>query len=156
MSALEETFQQLWAKKYPECPLERGGVGSFKLIGIDSTRSQIDFYHLDSKVIVEIQGATHKGRAGGHTSSSGVRRDYVKQMLAQSQGWCYLELDSTMLKNKLVQDLIYDIIQKRIKLFSGIPVPESTITWADWKPLFPKSKTRKAAKVPSTLEEYTD
>jgi hypothetical protein len=102
MSKLEDEFELLWNKRYPKTPLQRGGVGSLKVINIDSTRSQVDFYHEKARVIIEINGATWKGKSGAHSSGPGLRRDFTKQLLAQSQGWIYIELDSTMLKDPVV------------------------------------------------------
>jgi hypothetical protein len=152
MSHLEEEFAVRWAKLYPSMPLERGGVGSLKIIGIDNTRSQIDFYCPKAKVIIEINGATHKGRAGAHSSGPGLRRDFTKQLLAQSQGWLYFELDSLMVKDQLVLDTISRTLRWRIR---G-ECCTTYILWEQWKHLMPKSKTKAKSKVKSTLEEYID
>jgi hypothetical protein len=140
-STLEAQFNTLWHKRFSQHPLIFGAVGSLMVIGIDSTRSQVDFYCPESKVIVEIHGATHKGRAGAHSSGTGIRRDMVKQLLAQVQGWAFFELDSTMLKNTLVLDKLAEFIQARKQGKNSLG---SLIAWKQWQPLMPKSRAKKA------------
>jgi hypothetical protein len=152
MSHLEDEFANRWAKLYPSTPLDRGGVGSLMIIGVDSTRSQVDFYSLEARVIVEINGATHKGRSGAHSSGSGLRRDFTKQLLAQSQDWLYIELDSLMIKDKTVLETIHKTLLWRIQGKCGV----SSVIWEQWKHLMPKSKTKVKSKVQSTLEEYIE
>jgi very-short-patch-repair endonuclease len=152
MSHLEEEFAVRWAKLYPSTPLERGRVGSLKIIGVDSTRSQVDFYCPKARVILEINGATHKGRAGAHSSGPGLRRDFTKQLLAQSQDWLYFELDSLMVKDKLVLNTIHKTLLWRMQGKGDNQV----VIWEQWKHLMPKSKTKVKSKVKSTFEEYID
>lgn len=139
-STLEAQFNTLWHKRFPQHPLVFGAVGSLKIIGVDSTRSQVDFYCPVSKVIVEIHGATHKGRAGAHSSGTGIRRDMVKQLLAQVQGWAFFELDSAMLKNATVLDKLADFIEARKQGKNSVG---AQVLWKDWQPLMPKSRAKK-------------
>lgn len=52
---------------------------------------EIDFAWPDVKIGIEVNGGIDmRGRAGGHTSPDGLRRDYYKVNLAQTEGWILL------------------------------------------------------------------
>lgn len=53
--------------------------------------TEIDFAWPDIKIGIEVNGGIDKrGRAGGHISPDGIRRDYYKNNLAQVHGWILL------------------------------------------------------------------
>lgn len=52
---------------------------------------ELDFAWPHYKIGIEVQGGIDKSdRRSGHTSRDGLRRDYYKNNLAQSEGWLIL------------------------------------------------------------------
>lgn len=52
---------------------------------------EMDFAWPEVKIGIEVNGGIDmRGRAGGHTSPEGLRRDYYKSNLAQVEGWILL------------------------------------------------------------------
>lgn len=106
MSALEDQFLGLWQAKFPDITLEREFSDveewerDFQERHAKSKRSKryrADFAHLESKVIIEIQGGTYM--RGRHVTGSGYERDARKYNLAMMSGWKVFLLTSTTAKD---------------------------------------------------------
>jgi len=143
-STLETKFITNWQKRYPDIPLEFGKTGSLQIVGVKGTRSQVDFYHLESKVLIELHGATFNGRSGAHSSGTGIRRDATKALVAQVFGWKLFTLDNFMATDKVCLDAIAATIRQQ-------PLAPSFTAWETWKHLYPKSKTKKVGKIKSSV-----
>lgn len=89
VSCLELEFDSLWESFYPDIDLET------EVRLIPERRYRFDYAHMESKVAIELNGQTW--RLGGHSSGSGLQRDYEKLNLAQSLGWCVFQLSSQMI-----------------------------------------------------------
>lgn len=55
-----------------------------------SRKFKADYAWPDRKVIIEQNGGVWKQGASGHSSGTGILRDYEKSNLANAAGWCYL------------------------------------------------------------------
>lgn len=78
-SQLELDFAQLWVDTFPEIDL-------YTEHQFDPSRKfRFDFCSKVAKVAIELQGGIWV--EGGHSTGSGISRDYEKMNLAQSQGW---------------------------------------------------------------------
>lgn len=64
-------------------------------------RYRLDFAHLDSKIGIEINGGTW--RKGGHSSGTGLARDYSKLNLLSSLGWRLFCLSGEMITIENIQ-----------------------------------------------------
>ena len=89
-SVHEQTFMRLWDELYPELTYVR----EYSKV-IPMRKFRFDFAWVDSLVVVEINGQIwHKG---GHSSGSGLSRDYEKLNLAQANNWSFFVLSKTMI-----------------------------------------------------------
>ena len=57
-----------------------------------------DFAFVEHRLIVEVNGMTHVA-SRGHTSFSGIHRDYEKNNCAQLMGYVYLQFDKEMVED---------------------------------------------------------
>jgi very-short-patch-repair endonuclease len=88
-SHLELKFIAIWGAVSGGIELER------EQAIIPGRRYRFDFVHHRSMVAVEINGATW--RKGGHSSGTGLARDYEKANLAVLHGWRVFSLSGDML-----------------------------------------------------------
>jgi hypothetical protein len=88
-SKLELEFEELWLTLYPELDL----VNEFR--PIPKRRFRADYAHLPSKVLIEINGGTWV--KNGHSSGSGIERDYTKSNLCILHGYVTFQLSSGMI-----------------------------------------------------------
>lgn len=88
-STLERRFDNLWECLHPNVDLDT----EVKLI--PKRRFRFDYAHLTSKVAVEINGGIWG--ISGHSSGTGLQRDYEKINLAQSLGYAVFQLSSDMI-----------------------------------------------------------
>lgn len=106
MSQLENQFLKLWESLYPFLPLTSQHKFS-------PYRKYIaDFAHVESHVIVEIQGGIWSNSKMGHNSGSGLERDYDKLCQAQIEGWAVFFLSSNMIKEEYI-DKVATTIRNR-------------------------------------------
>lgn len=82
-SKLEAKFEQLWSLINGPALLHNDDT-KFRFHPVRDWR--FDFYHVDAKVAIEIQGN------GRHTSYTGYRKDREKINAAQELGWTVFEL----------------------------------------------------------------
>lgn len=104
---LEEYFAKAWETRWPDLPLER----EVKII--PRRQFRFDFIHREAMVAIEINGGIYL-RSGGHTSPSGIQRDYEKNNLAIAHGWEAYQLSKAMINPKWLW-LIGDRIKQRKK-----------------------------------------
>lgn len=107
ISNLEQKFADLWVAMYPDIDLH----SEYKFC--DTRRYRIDFCHIPSRVGIEINGATWV--KGGHSSGTGLQRDYEKQLLAASLGWVILPLTANDVENPAVLKLVKQTIDLRLR-----------------------------------------
>lgn len=108
-SHLEEQFAILWESFYPELPLEREHRFA------PERRYRADFAHLESKVIVEIQGGIWVRQRTSHSSGTGIHRDCEKLCLAQSMGWAYFALTDKMFTNHWIEAIAQTIRERSLQ-----------------------------------------
>ena len=101
-SKLEIEFEDLWLELYPDIDL----VSEFK--PIPKRRFRADYAHINSKVLIEINGGTWV--KNGHSSGKGIERDYTKNNLCLYYGYVIFQLSSQMITKEWL-----DIIVKTIK-----------------------------------------
>jgi very-short-patch-repair endonuclease len=89
ISNLEREFENLWEDLFPQIELE----AEFRLI--PSRRFRFDYVHHESRIAIEINGGTFNRM--GHSSPSGIKRDYEKLNLAHAMGWRVFQLTSEMI-----------------------------------------------------------
>jgi very-short-patch-repair endonuclease len=105
MSELESRFAYLWEEMFPDIDL----YIEEKLI--PKRRYRFDFVHKEAKVAIEINGQTWQ--KGGHSSGTGLIRDYTKLNLAQALGYVVFQLSSEMITDKWLT-LIANTIESRL------------------------------------------
>ena len=76
---------------------------------------EIDFAWPDLKIGIEVNGGLYLKR-GGHTSPTGVRRDYYKLNLAQLQGWILLQFPPEYCKEPYWSGMAFPMLRKAFKL----------------------------------------
>jgi very-short-patch-repair endonuclease len=91
MSELEQQFEILWDELFPNIDLD----AEYRII--PHRRYRFDYVHHDSKIAIEINGGTF--RKMGHSSPSGIKRDYEKLNLAHAMGWRVFQLTSEMINS---------------------------------------------------------
>jgi very-short-patch-repair endonuclease len=65
--------------------------------GIPGRKLEIDFAFVEERVGVELQGGIYAHM--GHSTGTGIQRDYDKQNLAQLEGWILLQLSTNRLED---------------------------------------------------------
>ena len=90
MSELENKFYRMWLQHNPDIKLLR------EVQAIPNRRFRFDFAHLETRVLIEIQGGTFYHKKLGHNTGKGLHRDYEKANLAQLQKWHLFYFDSKM------------------------------------------------------------
>lgn len=80
-SSLERQFENLWKSHYPQIDLE------VEARLIPNRQYRCDYVHRESKTVIEIAGGTYLGSKGGHSSASGIRKDYEKNNLLLLEGY---------------------------------------------------------------------
>lgn len=90
-SKLEEKFIDLWINLHPRIELER------EIKAIPGRRFRFDFGHLESKVLIEINGGTFV--KSKHSSGKGINRNYEKNNLATLLGFRVFMLSSSMINS---------------------------------------------------------
>jgi len=86
-----DVFDQMWAWDSHEC------------VVIPGRKYRYDFRLRESIILVEIQGATYKGRKGAHSSGSGLNRDYAKARLAAANGFLLFPFSADDLRDAATQ-----------------------------------------------------
>lgn len=102
-SPLERQFENLWKSHYPRIDLE------VEVCLIPHRRYRCDYVHQGTKTVIEIAGGTYLGSKGGHSSASGIRKDYEKNNLLLLEGYrtFFLGTGQVTLKNvKMIGDFI--------------------------------------------------
>lgn len=62
-------------------------------------RFRADFCWPDEKIVIEVDGATWKGKFGRHTSGPGYERDCEKRALAVINGWKFINVTSRQVRD---------------------------------------------------------
>ncbi len=104
-SSLECKFETLWIELYPDIDLET------EVRLIPKRKFRFDYVHFDSKVAIEINGQIW--HQGGHSSGTGLQRDYEKLNLAQSSGYKVFQLSKEMINSEwltLIGDTIKNLV----------------------------------------------
>ena len=101
ISSLELQFDTLWNDLHPTIDLDT------EVRLISDRRFRFDYVHLGSKVAVELNGQIwHKG---GHSSGSGLLRDYEKLNLAQQSGYVVFQLSAEMINERWLNLIAHTI-----------------------------------------------
>jgi len=88
LNKLEEEFVQLWEDLYPDIILNaQYPIGRYR----------VDFYHQQARVIIEIQGGTWV-EGLGHSSGSGIEKDYKRFCRLASEGFLIFPLTCKMIE----------------------------------------------------------
>ena len=103
-SNLELEFERMWTLFYPQIDLET------EVRLIPQRKFRFDYVHSQSKVAIEINGGIY-GK-GGHSSIKGIQRDYEKNNLAQSLGYCVFNLSAKMINPEWLT-IIAETIKQR-------------------------------------------
>lgn len=69
-----------------------------------------DAAYPDARILIEVQGSTYRP-VTGHTSGSGLHRDYEKNNLAVKAGWHCLYFDKRMLKSGEAVEIIREMLE---------------------------------------------
>lgn len=67
-----------------------------------------DFYYLESRILIEVEGG---GAIGRHTSATGYREDCIKYNVAASLGWKVLRFDKALITRGVAVDQIRAALQ---------------------------------------------
>jgi len=78
---------------------ERGVPYERELMLIPGRRFRWDFVVPMAGLAIEVNGGTWMGGRGGHSSGSGIQRDYEKANLATEYGWAVILLSGDMVRN---------------------------------------------------------
>lgn len=105
-SHLEQQFADLWLSLYPHIDLHH----EYKFS--PPRRYRWDFCHPETKVAIEINGQIW--RKGGHSSGTGLLRDYEKLNLAASQGWRVFQLAGEMITDEWLGSIASAIEQTEL------------------------------------------
>jgi hypothetical protein len=122
-SEVEFAFAHLWATEYPEIdlwyewPLHPIVISPLAGKTKKARPKLIDFYHMESKTGIEINGGIHA--KGGHSTGTGIQRDYAKQQLASAHGILLIPLSSEDSRSLHTLKMVYQAIAQR--LGSGTP-----------------------------------
>lgn len=106
MTNLELQFITLWDSLYPDIKLEPE-------YRFSERRYRLDFAHVPSKIGIEINGGIW-GK-GGHSSGSGISRDYEKNNLAIVEGWRVFQLSSKMINCEVLRTIALVICTDKAK-----------------------------------------
>jgi very-short-patch-repair endonuclease len=116
-SELENKFLNLWGSLCNIPLIEEYRFSSKR-------RFRFDFAHRESKVAIEINGGIFI--KSGHSSSSGLSRDYEKLNLAQLEDWQVYQLSSKMINESNLK-LIQQKIEERCNCSQSSPMFFSSI-----------------------------
>lgn len=103
-SALELKFKQIWGKYFPHIPYKEEAQI------VPGRKFRHDFIFPDSKVAVEIQGATFV--KGAHSTGVGIQRDYEKNLLSAKEGYVTIFLTRKMICLECLTQ-VHDVINIR-------------------------------------------
>jgi very-short-patch-repair endonuclease len=96
-SHLERNFESLWDELYPDIDL----YTEEQLI--PKRKYRFDFVNKEAKVAIEINGQIWS--KGGHSSGTGLQRDYEKMNLAQCLGYAVFQLSSDMINEYWINNI---------------------------------------------------
>lgn len=117
LSTLESRFEEVYLK-LGSFPLKRQHGFS------NRTRHRLDYAVLingDPDIIklgIEIQGGTWSKERMGHSTGSGIHKDYIKHNLAASLGWQILYFDANMISPQFLR--MIEVTAKRRMFNIGI------------------------------------
>ena len=127
-SSLERRFLARWRYRYPglEPELQFSEVPAWhayahKLVA-DGLRKRArpfvaDFAWPAVCVIAEINGGTYAKKRGGHSSGTGIERDYLKATLAMECGWLVIPFSAVMVNSQHCEQYhrLANIIHNRMR-----------------------------------------
>ncbi len=105
-SSLERKFEYLWEELHPDIDLFT------ELSLIPKRKYRFDFVSKEAKVVIEINGQIWT--KGGHSSGTGLMRDYEKNNLVQILGYIVFQLSGDMI-NEYWLNNIANTIKMRLK-----------------------------------------
>jgi hypothetical protein len=91
ISKLELKFAQAWTS------LSTGYMLTSQYLFCPPRRFLADFAHIESKVLIDIQGGVWMKGKSGHSSGSGIISDCEKLFLASSNGYTTFYLTDSMI-----------------------------------------------------------
>lgn len=110
-SSLEIKFEEMWLMHYPNIDLH----SEFKFC--PTRRFRFDFAHLETKIGIEINGGVWA--KSGHSSGTGLNRDYEKINCATSEGWRMFILSGGMITEeniKMIATYIQNCLEIKFQL----------------------------------------
>ena len=110
-SQLELQFIDLWTYKYPDIDLHEEYLFAKEL----KRKFRLDFAHPKTKIGIESNGGIYR-RNSGHSSITGLERDYEKINIATILGWRLFILSGNMVNTEWI-DQIAKTINNSIVLF---------------------------------------
>lgn len=105
-SQLELQFIDLWTYKYPDIDLHEEYHFAKEL----KRKFRLDFAHPETKIGIEINGGIYQ-RNSGHSSITGLERDYEKINIATILGWRLFILSGDMINEKWIDQIAKTIKQ---------------------------------------------
>lgn len=96
-SELELQFDSLWSLLYPNVDLW------IEEKIIPGRKFRFDYVHLESKVAIEINGGIWARGDSGHSSGTGLLRDYEKNNLAIQEGYVVFWLAGEMITEECLK-----------------------------------------------------
>jgi hypothetical protein len=104
LSNLETAFRNTWILEYPELILQE------QLCLIKERRFRFDFAHVESKVIIELQGKVW--RTGRHNTGTGLISSYEKLNLAAFYNYTCFQLSKEMINGFWINKIATTILNK--------------------------------------------
>jgi len=103
-SPLEETFA---------LQLTTTGIPFEREFVFDEIRKwRVDFHILGTNLLVEMNGGTWMQKSG-HSTATGIQRDYEKSNAAQLAGYVYLQYTKTELDNLIALDAVREYARRK-------------------------------------------
>lgn len=110
-SSLERKFDLMWERLHP-------GIDLDTEVGLITGRKfKFDYVHHDSKVAIELNGQIWQ--KAGHSSGTGLLRDYEKLNLAQMQGYCVFQLAGKMITESWLEAIANTIAARTLEANFG-------------------------------------
>lgn len=105
-SDAERRFAQLWVEMFPTIDLYTQYVFHPK------RRFSLDFYQPDAMVGIEVQGSIHT--VGGHSTGTGIARDYEKARIAAEVGILIVSVAAGDVEERSVLESVAEVIRGRM------------------------------------------
>ena len=125
-SDLEAEFNNRWLQFAPTAPIPEHNV-----IGlIPGRKHEVDFLWRESKVIVEMEGATWLGGRGGHTSGKGFEDDCEKYDTLTAMGYRVFRLTRGMIRKDPIRWIaLISVLVEPVRVYTN----SKWVTWGQWE-----------------------